>query len=213
MLRQRTRVQPRSHDAARGSRSGARSMLLRLGNQRLDARDQHRAADAAVQRGHLARRSRATRSITRARTTCASRCSPVRSCSTTIRCATASRCRARSGRSSRSSMTRTNELCATGYTMSQEDFLRQEEFVFGQHRTCADADPDHRAAIGRVVRRAGVIGSSQGRPGGRCGSAQRFRRHRVQAGLKRADTCVDRDSQPRAGGRERAPDRARRRQP
>jgi len=29
----------------------------------------------------------------------------------------------------------TNELCATGYTMSQEDFLREEEFVFGQHRT------------------------------------------------------------------------------
>jgi endonuclease G len=29
----------------------------------------------------------------------------------------------------------TRELCATGYTMSQEDFLRDEEFVFGQHQT------------------------------------------------------------------------------
>lgn len=29
----------------------------------------------------------------------------------------------------------TGELCATGYTLSQEDFLRDEEFVFGQHRT------------------------------------------------------------------------------
>jgi endonuclease G len=29
----------------------------------------------------------------------------------------------------------TDQLCATGYTMSQEDFLRNEEFVFGQHQT------------------------------------------------------------------------------
>jgi endonuclease G len=29
----------------------------------------------------------------------------------------------------------TGELTATGYTMSQEDFLREEEFVFGQHET------------------------------------------------------------------------------
>jgi endonuclease G, mitochondrial len=29
----------------------------------------------------------------------------------------------------------TRELCATGYTMSQEDFLRPEEFVFGRHKT------------------------------------------------------------------------------
>jgi endonuclease G, mitochondrial len=29
----------------------------------------------------------------------------------------------------------TRELCATGYTMSQEDFLRDEEFVFGRHKT------------------------------------------------------------------------------
>jgi endonuclease G len=29
----------------------------------------------------------------------------------------------------------TRELCATGYTMSQEDFLRDEEFVFAQHKT------------------------------------------------------------------------------
>ncbi|WP_247828944.1 DNA/RNA non-specific endonuclease [Arthrobacter antioxidans] len=29
----------------------------------------------------------------------------------------------------------TRQLCATGYTMSQEDFLRDEEFVFGKHKT------------------------------------------------------------------------------
>jgi endonuclease G len=29
----------------------------------------------------------------------------------------------------------TGELCATGYTMSQQDFLREEGFVFGQHHT------------------------------------------------------------------------------
>jgi endonuclease G len=29
----------------------------------------------------------------------------------------------------------TGELCATGYYMSQEDYLREEEFVFGQHKT------------------------------------------------------------------------------
>ena len=29
----------------------------------------------------------------------------------------------------------TGQLCATGYTMSQRDFLREEEFVFGAHET------------------------------------------------------------------------------
>ncbi len=29
----------------------------------------------------------------------------------------------------------TGDLCATGYTMSQEDFVQEEEFVFGQHGT------------------------------------------------------------------------------
>jgi endonuclease G len=29
----------------------------------------------------------------------------------------------------------TRALCATGYTLAQDDFLRDEEFVFGQHRT------------------------------------------------------------------------------
>ena len=29
----------------------------------------------------------------------------------------------------------TKELCATGYTMSQQAFLKEEEFVFGQHET------------------------------------------------------------------------------
>jgi endonuclease G len=30
---------------------------------------------------------------------------------------------------------RTRKLCATGYTMSQEAFLKEEEFVFGKHET------------------------------------------------------------------------------
>jgi endonuclease G len=29
----------------------------------------------------------------------------------------------------------TGKLCGTGYTMSQQDFLREEEFVFGKHKT------------------------------------------------------------------------------
>jgi endonuclease G len=43
----------------------------------------------------------------------------------------------------------TRQLCATGYTMSQEDFLREEEFVFGQHKTWQTriADIERRAAI------------------------------------------------------------------
>ncbi len=43
----------------------------------------------------------------------------------------------------------TRKLCATGYTMSQEDFLRDEEFVFGQHKTWQTriADIERRAAL------------------------------------------------------------------
>lgn len=43
----------------------------------------------------------------------------------------------------------THELCATGYTMSQEDFLREEEFVFGQHATT-------QTPIRTIEQRAGV---------------------------------------------------------
>jgi len=43
----------------------------------------------------------------------------------------------------------TRELCATGYTMSQEDFLRPEEFVFGQHKTS-------QARIATIEQRAGL---------------------------------------------------------
>ena len=41
------------------------------------------------------------------------------------------------------------ELCATGYAMSQEDFLRDEEFVFGQHQTW-------QTPIHAIEQRAGV---------------------------------------------------------
>ena len=43
----------------------------------------------------------------------------------------------------------TGELCATGYAMSQEDFLREEEFVFGQHQTW-------QTPIHAIEQRAGV---------------------------------------------------------
>jgi endonuclease G len=43
----------------------------------------------------------------------------------------------------------TRRLCATGYTMSQEDFLRDDEFVFGRHRTS-------QARIADIERRAGL---------------------------------------------------------
>lgn len=41
------------------------------------------------------------------------------------------------------------ELCATGYTMSQRDFLREEEFVFGAHHTT-------QRSISSIERRAGL---------------------------------------------------------
>jgi endonuclease G len=43
----------------------------------------------------------------------------------------------------------TGELCATGYTMSQQDFLRDEEFVFSQHKTS-------QARIAAIEQRAGL---------------------------------------------------------
>jgi endonuclease G len=43
----------------------------------------------------------------------------------------------------------TRKLCATGYTMSQEDFLRDDEFVFGRHKTA-------QTRIADIERRAGL---------------------------------------------------------
>lgn len=43
----------------------------------------------------------------------------------------------------------TNQLCATGYTLSQEAFLREEEFVFGQHDTA-------QIPIARIEEQAGL---------------------------------------------------------
>jgi endonuclease G, mitochondrial len=49
---------------------------------------------------------------------------------------------------------RTRKLCATGYKMSQEDFLRDEEFVFGKHTTSqtriADIERDTGLSFGRL---------------------------------------------------------------
>jgi endonuclease G len=43
----------------------------------------------------------------------------------------------------------TNQLCATGYTMSQQEFLREEEFVFGKHKTSqrSIASIEHRTGL------------------------------------------------------------------
>ena len=43
----------------------------------------------------------------------------------------------------------TGQLCATGYTMSQEDFLSEDEFVFGKHKTAqrSIASIEQRAAL------------------------------------------------------------------
>jgi endonuclease G len=50
---------------------------------------------------------------------------------------------------------RTRKLCATGYTMSQEDFLRDEEFVFGKHKTSqtriADIERDAGLSFGKLA--------------------------------------------------------------
>jgi endonuclease G len=43
----------------------------------------------------------------------------------------------------------TGEVCSTGYTMSQEDFLREEEFVFGRHQTS-------QTRIAAIEQRAGL---------------------------------------------------------
>jgi endonuclease G len=43
----------------------------------------------------------------------------------------------------------TGQLCATGYTMSQQDFLREEEFVFGKHKTA-------QRSIASIEQRAGL---------------------------------------------------------
>jgi endonuclease G len=50
---------------------------------------------------------------------------------------------------------RTGRLCATGYTMSQDAFLREEEFVFGRHETAqtriADIERRARLSFGRLT--------------------------------------------------------------
>jgi endonuclease G, mitochondrial len=50
----------------------------------------------------------------------------------------------------------TRKICATGYTMSQEDFLRDEEFVFGKHQTSqrriADIERDAGLSFGQLSR-------------------------------------------------------------
>jgi endonuclease G, mitochondrial len=43
----------------------------------------------------------------------------------------------------------TGQLCATGYTMSQQEFLREEEFVFGRHKTAQQSivSIEHRSGL------------------------------------------------------------------
>ena len=60
----------------------------------------------------------------------------------------------------------TRKLCATGYTMSQEDFLRDEEFVFGRHQTAQTriADIEQRAGLsfGRLAALDPLKGDERG---------------------------------------------------
>jgi endonuclease G len=60
----------------------------------------------------------------------------------------------------------TRKLCATGYTMSQEDYLRNEEFVFGRHKTAQTriADIERRAGLsfGRLAARDPFDGAEEG---------------------------------------------------
>jgi endonuclease G len=61
---------------------------------------------------------------------------------------------------------KTRKLCATGYTMSQEDFLRDEEFVFGRHQTAQTriADIEQRAGLsfGRLAALDPLKGDERG---------------------------------------------------
>jgi endonuclease G len=61
---------------------------------------------------------------------------------------------------------KTRKLCATGYTMSQEDFLRDEEFVFGRHQTAQTriADIEQRAGVsfGRLAALDPLKGNERG---------------------------------------------------
>jgi endonuclease G len=61
---------------------------------------------------------------------------------------------------------KTRKLSATGYTMSQEDFLREEEFVFGKHTTAQTriADIERRAGLsfGRLAALDPLKGGQRG---------------------------------------------------
>ena len=61
---------------------------------------------------------------------------------------------------------KTRKLCATGYTMSQEDFLRDEEFVYGRHQTAQTriADIEQRAGLsfGRLAALDPLKGDERG---------------------------------------------------
>jgi endonuclease G len=60
----------------------------------------------------------------------------------------------------------TRKLCATGYTMSQEDFLRDEEFVFGKHKTSqariVDIERNAGLSFGRLARLDPLKGGERG---------------------------------------------------
>ena len=78
----------------------------------------------------------------------------------------------------------TGELCATGYTMSQEDFLRDEEFVFGKHKTS-------QTRIATIEQRAGLsfgpprrARSVRRRRGGRGGAVDRSGADQIPPALR-----------------------------
>ena len=66
---------------------------------------------------------------------CASACSPARSCATTTRSVSACQIPTTFWKVIAFEHDETGELCATGYTMAQDDFLGDDEFVFGRYKT------------------------------------------------------------------------------
>jgi endonuclease G len=61
---------------------------------------------------------------------------------------------------------KTRRLCATGYTMSQESFLSDDEFVFGRHATfqtrIADIERRARLSFGRLAARDPLLRGERG---------------------------------------------------
>ena len=95
----------------------------------------------------------------------------------------------------------TGELCATGYTMSQRDFLSEDEFVFGAHETAQRSIALDRAASRALVRAARGTRPVRGHRRGRAGTDRRAADQIPQAVVARRDAECPRG--PAIAGRTR----------